>query len=77
MVVLVPAGMEGYYAELGVPTNDPDRGGAAAPGQDLERLATVAARYGVEITGPAPGPRDEEWGARIADAAPRAKGGDA
>jgi quercetin dioxygenase-like cupin family protein len=44
LTVVTPAGLEGYYAELG--------GGDAEA--DIERLVTVAARYGVEITGPLP-----------------------
>ncbi len=46
LTVLAPAGFERFYAELAVP--DPtDR-------SHVERLITVAARYGVEITGPPP-----------------------
>ena len=42
--VLTPAGFEGFYRDMdGV---EPD----------LERLVTIAARYGCEITGPPPGP---------------------
>ena len=43
LTVLLPAGLEGYYRELSATD--------AAP--DIERVVTVAARYGVEITGPA------------------------
>ncbi len=46
LVMVVPAGCEGFYGEL-----DSDATGAAS---DIERLVTVAARYGVEITGPPP-----------------------
>lgn len=46
LVVVAPAGIEGLYAELD---------GLEAGGRtDLERLVTVAARYGVTIIGPAP-----------------------
>jgi quercetin dioxygenase-like cupin family protein len=45
LTVVTPAGLEGYYAELG---------GREAE-SDIERMVTVAARYGVEITGPPPG----------------------
>jgi quercetin dioxygenase-like cupin family protein len=54
LVLLIPAGFERYFREM----DDP--GGAsqgAAP--DFERLVTVAARYGVEITGPPPGKDDD------------------
>ncbi len=44
--VLAPAGFERFYAELAVP--DP------ADRSHVERVITVAARYGVEITGPPP-----------------------
>jgi quercetin dioxygenase-like cupin family protein len=47
LVLLAPAGLEGYYRELGEPA------GASAY-QDAERLVVVAARYGIDITGPAP-----------------------
>ena len=47
LVLVVPAGLEGYYEEL-------DGKGTGAD-TELERLVTVAARYGVEITGPPPG----------------------
>ena len=46
LVMVVPAGLEDFYDEL-----DGDVIGAAT---DIERLVTVAARYGVEITGPPP-----------------------
>ena len=55
LVLLVPAGLEGYYRELGVPTDGRQGQGAVDGRQDFERLVTVAARYGVEITGPPPG----------------------
>ena len=41
-----PAGLDGCFEEL-------SRGGGVA---DFERLVTVAARHGVEITGPRPEP---------------------
>lgn len=44
LVMAAPAGLEHLYQELG---------GLNATGRsDVERLVTVAARYGVEITGP-------------------------
>jgi quercetin dioxygenase-like cupin family protein len=45
LVLLMPAGLEGYYRELDVPVDTE---------QDVERLITVSARYGVNITGPNP-----------------------
>ena len=41
--LFVPAGFEGFYREMG-----------AADAPDVERLVVLAARYGCEITGPAP-----------------------
>ena len=45
LAALTPAGSEGFHRELGEPS---------ACGAALERLVAVAARYGCEITGPAP-----------------------
>ena len=47
LVIVVPAGLEGFYADL--------EGDGTEANTDIERLVTVAARYGVEITGPPPG----------------------
>ena len=47
LVILAPAGPEGFYRELG------------EVGADVERLICIAARYGVEITGAAP---EDGWG---------------
>lgn len=48
LVLLVPAGLEGYYRELGRPVEGP------CVYQDAERLVVAAARYGIDITGPPP-----------------------
>lgn len=45
LVLLMPAGLEGYYQELDKPIDAE---------QSVERLITVSARYGVEIMGPGP-----------------------
>ncbi len=50
LVLFMPAGLEGYYQELGE-CSDAD--------QYIERLIAISARYGVQITGP--GPRDGSW----------------
>ncbi|HSH78226.1 MAG TPA: cupin domain-containing protein [Herpetosiphonaceae bacterium] len=52
LVMVSPPGLEGYYREL---SRVPDAADATrADGmQDIERLVTIAARYGVSITGPA------------------------
>ncbi len=47
LVMLVPAGLEGYYREMGVPVGQPEEE------IGIERQVATAARYGVEITGPA------------------------
>ena len=61
LALLLPAGAEGLYAELGRPTNpggeDPQR---VSP--DLERLVTIAARCGVAITGSPPANHGEARG---------------
>ena len=46
LIALAAAGFEGFYRELG----------AAANGPNLDRLVGTAARFGCEITGPAPRP---------------------
>lgn len=48
LILLIPAGLEGSYRELGQPAAGP------CVYQDAERLVVVAARYGIDITGPAP-----------------------
>ncbi len=51
LVMVSPPGLEGYYREL---SRGPEAEDATTAGgmQDIERLVTVAARYGVAITGP-------------------------
>ena len=52
--LFTPAGYEGAIRELGaVASSNTSAPGLAAP-PDVERLVTVAARYGCEITGPPP-----------------------
>ena len=48
LVLVTPAGLEGYYREL----DRPDARAGEAPG--VERLGATAARYGMAITGPPP-----------------------
>lgn len=48
LVVVAPAGLEQFYAEE-------CRGGTGS-GPTIERLVTIGARYGVEVTGPPPRP---------------------
>ena len=56
LVVVAPAGLEQLIAELG--------GQSLGSGGDAERLVTLAARYGVEITGPRPAPPPEPRASR-------------
>ena len=44
LTLVLPAGLEGYYVELDAAGREAD--------VTVERLVSVAARYGVEITGP-------------------------
>ena len=48
LVLITPAGLEGYYREL----DQPDARAGVAPG--VERMVATAARYGIAITGPPP-----------------------
>lgn len=50
LVVVSPAGFEGFLYEMGEAAGTDD-------GPSLERLVGVAARYGVDFTGPPPGRR--------------------
>ena len=52
LVLVVPAGLEGFYGEL--------EQAATGATSDLEQLVTIAARYGVEITGPPPGTEHDQ-----------------
>ena len=48
LVIVAPSGIEGFYGEQCRCGTD--------SGPDVERLVTIGARYGVEVTGPAPEP---------------------
>ena len=52
--LFTPAGYEGAIRELGMVASSNTAPPAAAGLPDVERLVTVAARYGCEITGPPP-----------------------
>lgn len=55
LVTFVPSGFERYLQEVGIPASCGNAEGQARHGEiDVERLVTVAARYGIEITGPPP-----------------------
>jgi membrane protease YdiL (CAAX protease family)/quercetin dioxygenase-like cupin family protein len=67
LVLLAPAGLEGYYREL-----DEHAGAATAGMTDFERLVTVAARYGVAIAVPAGGAGRSKGRTRMGWASTRA-----
>ena len=48
LLLVAPAGLEGYYWELAQPTN------GTCVYQDAERLVIIAAEHGIDITGPPP-----------------------
>jgi quercetin dioxygenase-like cupin family protein len=52
LLMLLPAGLEGYFNELSAPATDLHRSVAGGGHPSVEQLITTAARYGVEITGP-------------------------
>ena len=60
LVLLAPAGLEGFYREL-----DAREGASSAGMPDFERLVTVAARYGVAIAVPGAGSGAEQGGANM------------
>ena len=53
LLLNTPAGFEGFPVEAGEPARELTLPPAAPP--DLERLARIAATYGIEILGPLPG----------------------
>jgi quercetin dioxygenase-like cupin family protein len=60
LVILIPAGFEGYYREMD------NRGGAShARAPDFERLVTVSAHYGVAIAVPEAGTGIDERRVRM------------
>ena len=63
LVMVSPPGLEGYYDELSRRSEDEDATRAGGM-QDVERLVTIAARYGVAITGPARVDADDLLAAR-------------
>ncbi len=53
LLMLIPAGLEGYFKELSVPATHLHRPPAEGGTPCIEQLITTAARYGIEIMGPA------------------------
>jgi quercetin dioxygenase-like cupin family protein len=56
LVVIVPAGFEGLFRELGTPTTTRTLPPAGVPTPDPGALAAAAKRYGTEVLGPPPSP---------------------
>jgi quercetin dioxygenase-like cupin family protein len=54
LLLSVPAGLEGMFQELGEPATAPILPPPPGPA-DLDRMRSVASKYGVEILGPLPG----------------------
>jgi quercetin dioxygenase-like cupin family protein len=55
LTLMVPAGLEGFFREVGKPATDPSPDPSSPPPfgeDDLEKLLSVAPRYGVEILPP-------------------------
>lgn len=53
LLTLAPAGLEGFFAEIGLPAL-PGQPNAGRVDVDLEEMNRKAGAYGVEIVGPAP-----------------------
>ena len=49
-VIITPAGLEGFFEEAGEPVTDPSSPPKGPP--DVERLVTVAQKYGIKILPP-------------------------
>ena len=56
LMIVTPAGAEEHLAQLFGPGVGPDGGPSNGSSATFDRLVTTAARYGVDITGPAPTP---------------------
>ncbi len=51
VVIIAPAGLERFFEEVGEPVTDPSSPLEGPP--DIERLAAVGRKYGIEIAPPA------------------------
>lgn len=54
LILTAPAGLEGFFAEAGVPARPGERAPAFDPA-DFARIAELSRAYGVQIEGPADG----------------------
>jgi len=53
MVVVAPAGLEKFFAEIGTPLASPQAAPVEPTPADIQRLLAAAPRYGLEILAPA------------------------
>jgi hypothetical protein len=49
LVWYMPAGIESFFAEVGVPVDDPDAPSRPATPEAIERILVVAPKYGIEF----------------------------
>lgn len=49
LVWYMPAGIENFFAEVGVPVDDPDAPSRPATPEAIERILAVAPKYGIEF----------------------------
>ncbi len=54
LVVVLPAGLEKFFAEVGTPLASPQAAPIEPTRADIQRLLAAAPRYGLEVFGPAP-----------------------
>ncbi|HMA36891.1 MAG TPA: hypothetical protein VKY74_20720 [Chloroflexia bacterium] len=52
IVVTSPAGLEDFFAEVGIAATDPATPPVVSGLPDMERMAAIARKYELEITGP-------------------------
>jgi hypothetical protein len=49
LVWYMPAGIEKFFAEVGVPVDDPDAPSRPATPEAIERILAAAPQYGIEF----------------------------
>ena len=52
IVVIAPAGLEKFFAEIGTPLDSPDADPVEPTPADIQRLLATAPRYGLEVIAP-------------------------
>lgn len=53
LVIITPAGLEKFFAEVGLPLDSPQSAPVEPTPADIQRLLAAAPRYGLEILAPA------------------------